>query len=143
MTIQIKYVVIVCLVTAAVSASITRYYFPQVTVQTKTVEADHSVTHNDVKTVTHEVKKPDGEVDTDITTIDSTVHTDTDTKTAQVVQLAPEKNWYVGATASITGVNFANPAYGVQVNRRILGPIFLGGTVNTKGEFGISLGMEF
>lgn len=143
MTIQLKYAAIACLVVAAVSASVTRYYFPQVTVQTKTVEADHSVTQNNVKTVTHEVKKPDGEVDTDITTIDSTVHTDTNTETKQATQIAPQKDWYIAATASITGVNFANPAYGVQVNRRILGPIFLGGTVNTKGEFGVSLGMEF
>jgi hypothetical protein len=125
------------------SAGVTRYYFPQVTVETKTVEVQKDVIRNNIVTITSTMKLPNGEVDTTTKTIDNTVHVDTDTKTSQSMQLSPQKNWFVGAEASITGINFANPAYGVFVNRRILGPFYLGGSVNTKGEFGVSVGMEF
>lgn len=143
MTIQLKYAGAACLVVAILSAGITRYYFPQVTVQTKTVEVQKDITQDNVRIVVQQVKKPDGEVDTTTTTLDNTVHVDIDTKSSQTAQLAPQKNWFVGADASITGVNFANPAYGLFINRRIAGPFYVGGAVNTKGEFGVSVGMEF
>jgi hypothetical protein len=144
MTIQLKYAGAACLIAAVLSAGLTRYYFPRVTVQTK-VEVQKDVTQDNIKTIVQTMKLPSGEIDTTSTTIDNTVHTDTQTQTDTLPQLYPDqtKNWYVGLTSSITGINFANPAYGVQVNRRILGPLFIGGTVNTHGEFGVSVGMEF
>jgi len=143
MTIQLKYAGGACIVVAIMSAGVTRYYFPQVTVETKTVEAQKDVVQDNIKTITQTMKLPSGEIDTTTTTIDNTVHTDTDTKISQQLQLTPQKNWFIGADTSITGINFANPAYGVFVNRRIIGPFYLGGSVNTKGEFGVSVGMEF
>ena len=142
MTIQIKYAGAACLVVAIMSAGITRYYFPQMTVQTKTVEVQKNVVQDNIKTIVQTMKLPNGEVDTTSMTIDNTVHTETDTKTQQI-QLSPQKNWFVGAEATITRVNFANPAYGVYVNRRIVGPFYLGASATTKGEFGVSVGMEF
>jgi len=143
MTIQLKYAGVACMIVAIMSAGITRYYFPQVTTQTKTVEVQKSVIQDNIKTIVQTIKLPNGEVDTTSTTIDNTVHTETDTKTSQQIQLAPQKNWFVGAGAIVTGVNFANPSYGVYVNRRIMGPFYLGASATTKGEFGVSVGMEF
>src|SRR5690348_9465953 len=121
---------------AVASAAVTETFFQK----TKTVEVQKDVIHNNVVTVTHTVKLPSGEIDSTTTTTDHTSRVETDNKSAPA--LSP--NWLVSgfvATDSISAL--ANPAYGVQVNRRILGPIFIGASLSTKHDVGISLGMEF
>lgn len=134
-----KAILILVLITAVTSAALTHFYFPQV--QIKTVEVERDVVHNDIQTVVVTKKLPTGEIDSTTTIVDHSNKVETDSKTTQVASIPP--NWLVVGTASVTGINFANPAYGVQVNRRILGPIFVNATVNTKGELGLGLGMEF
>lgn len=136
---SLKQVAVLLLVTATVSAALTRFYFPQV--QVKTVEVEKDVIHNNIQTVVVTKKLPSGEVDSTTTIVDHTNKVDTDNKTSEISKIPP--NWLIVGTASVTGINFANPAYGVQVNRRILGPIFINASANTKGEVGLGLGMEF
>jgi len=126
-----KSITILCIVVAIVAAGSTRY---------KTVETTRDVVHNDVQTIVKTIKLPTGEVDTTTTTTDHSVKVDTDNKTA--VQLQVAKNWLVSGVYSIS-IHTLEPSYGLQVNRRILGPIFIGANANTKGEIGLSLGMEF
>lgn len=136
---NLKQVAVLLLVTATVSAALTRFYFPQV--QVKTVKVEKDVIHNNIQTVVVTKKLPSGEVDSTTTIVDHTNKIETDNKTSEIAKIPP--NWLIVGTASVTGINFVNPAYGVQVNRRILGPIFINASANTKGEVGLGLGMEF
>lgn len=136
---NLKQVAVLLLVTATVSAALTRFYFPQV--QVKTVEVEKDVIHNNIQTVVVTKKLPSGEVDSTTTIVDHTNKVDTDNKTSEIAKIPP--NWLIVANASVTGIDFVNPAYGVQVNRRIFGPIFINASANTKGEVGLGLGMEF
>lgn len=131
-----KQVALACLLSAVVSAAVTQRFFPQ----TKTVEVEKDVTHTDVQTVTHTVTRPNGEIDSTITIVDHTQKVDTSSKTVVLAPVPP--NWLVSATAT-TGLKSIEPVYGVNVNRRILGPLFIGGLADTKGNVGVSLGMEF
>lgn len=129
-----KTVVILCVISAALAAGLTKFYFPNV----KTVEVEKQVTHKDVETVTHEVKRPDGTVDTVITTTDHSSVILTDTK--KEYNVVP--NWQISAFA-LANIKLESSDYGLQAQRRILGPIFVGGMVTSRGNIGVSLGMEF
>lgn len=108
------------------------------TPKTITVETQHDVIHNNIVTVTHTIKENDGTVDVTTTTTDHSQKIETDSKTA--VQIQP--NWLVSGTYGID-IHTLQPAYGLQVNRRILGPVFIGALLNTRGDVGLSLGFEF
>lgn len=137
MMMGLKTVLILCLISAALAAAITEQFFPK----TRTVEVQHDVIHNDIQTIVKTVKLPSGEIDSTTTIVDHTKRVDTDTRTAISATIPP--NWFVAVNANVIKTDFVTPAYGVQVNRRILGPIFVGAQLNTRGEYGLSLGMEF
>lgn len=137
MTMNAKTVMILCVVTAALSAAVTEQYFPK----TKTVEVQRDVIQNDIQTVIKTVRLPTGEVDSTTTIVDHTKRIDIDTKTTTTASIPP--NWLVSATADVPHFDLTKPAYGAQVSRRVLGPVFLGFQLNTRGEAGLSLGMEF
>lgn len=129
-----KTVAIMCLASAVVSAACTQYFFPQI----KTVEVQKEVIRNDIQTVTHTVKEPDGTTDITTTTTDHSQVTLTDTK--KEFNIVP--NWHVSAFAD-ANIKLESPEYGLNVQRRILGPIFIGASLSNKGNVGASLGMEF
>lgn len=139
MTIQYRYFFLCCLLAGGVGAAVNRYFTPQ----SKSTETSKEVTHSDVQTVTHTVTAPNGTIDTTTTVVDHSQRIDTDHKTITLTPLPP--NYLVSAKY---GIAFTSPIpmYGVQVQRRIVGPIFGGvgidfvgkdvyGTINGSIEF--------
>lgn len=133
-----KYVLVLCLISAIISAGLSRYYFPNV--QTKTVEVTRDVIKTQIQTVTHTIQLPNGQIDTTTTTNQDTSQIITDKK--QTVQLAVQKDWLISAAYN-TDIHTLLPSYGADVKRRILGPIFIGGNADISGRVGLTLGMEF
>lgn len=134
-----KIILCLCLISAVVSAAATRYYFPQIKSQTVTVEKE--VIRDNVVTVVHTVTKPDGTTDSTITTTDKTEKTIRDSSSQTVAVIPP--NWLVGGGVGFSNLSFAQPVYNFQANRRVLGPIFVGGGLTLKGDFDIHLLVEF
>jgi hypothetical protein len=134
-----KQTAILCVISAVFSVGLSRYLFPQV--QIKTVEVEKQVIHNNIQTITVTKTLPSGEIDSTTTVVDHTQKIETDSKTSTTAVIPP--NWLIVGTAQVTGIDLVNPAYGVQVNRRILGPMFINASANTKGVVGLGLGMEF
>jgi hypothetical protein len=129
-----KTIIILCLVSATAASALTHFYFPTV----KTVEVEKEVIRNNIQTVTHTVKQPNGAIDITTTTTDHSQTVLTDTKKEYNVN----RDWVISAFAE-TSIKLDSPSYGLQVQRRVLGPVFIGGLVNNKGNIGVSLGMEF
>lgn len=129
--------IILMFITMVVTAGVTRYCFPQI--QFKDVETSHEIDHNNIQVVTHTVEKPDGSKEITQTTTDNSIKVES---TKKDIEVAAPKNWMfaVGAGTDFKGTP---PTYNLQVQRRILGPFFLGGSVSTDKTVGVSLGMEF
>lgn len=120
-----------------VGAALTYWLYPRV--EYRQVVKQETVVRNDVRTVIKTVERPDGTRETVQETTDNTVRADNRTATTEKV-LA--KNWLVAATAAAQLKNL-EPVYGLHVQRRILGPFFVGALANSTGQLGLSLGMEF
>jgi hypothetical protein len=99
--------------------------------QTVTVEHEH--------TVTVVVTKPDG-TSTSTTTTDKGETAGTKTSTT-IDNVKPQ--WKVSALAGLGLNSPISTVYGGEVQRRILGPIFVGAWATTNRTGGISLGLEF
>lgn len=126
-----------CLSLCIATFIITRYYFPKI--ETNTVETTKEVIHTDIKTVVHTVTSPDGTTDTTTVTEDHTIKKDSSNKTSIVYK---QPDWLVSASVQ-SNYLLEPPAYGIQVQRRILGPFYIGALLTTKHEVGLSLGFEF
>jgi hypothetical protein len=135
---NLKYTLILCLISAITAASLTKYYFP--TVQTQTRDVVHDVTHTKIQTVTKTVKLPNGEVDTSVTTDKDIV--DSLNRIADQVTLKTPKNWQAGISYG-TDIHTLQPIYGGELKYRVLGPAFIGATINTTGYLGGTLSVEF
>lgn len=108
------------------------YYGSERPAEIRTVEKE--VVRKDVITRIVEVERPDG------TKGKVTVITDKSTEKSSKsvdVTVAP-KQWLVGAYYKVN-----NPAYGLAVNRRIIGPVFLNVSADTGLNLTVGLGMEF
>lgn len=128
---------ILLVLVAAASAGITRYCFPKV--EFKQVEVVKEVIHNDIKTIVHTITRPDGTKETVEETTDKSVKHETSSKETII---AAKNQWMfdIGARANpIDRVVF----YDLQVQRRIVGPFFLGARASTDKTVGVSIGMEF
>lgn len=132
---SLKYTLITCLISAVLAAAATKIYSPP-----KTVEVTRDVTHTEIQVVTRTVKLPSGEIDTTTTTNQDIKQVATDNKSASSPVMP--KNYLVSATYG-TDIHTLLPAYGVDVKRRILGPLFIGGNADSSGRIGLTLGMEF
>lgn len=130
-----KYTLIACVLSAVIAGVLTKIYSTP-----KTVEVTRDVTHTEIQVVTHTVKLPSGEVDTTTTTNQDIKQVDTDNKS--VPSPIIPKNWLVSGTYG-TDIHTLMPAYGVDVKRRILGLLFIGGNADSSGRIGLTLGMEF
>lgn len=142
---QIKYIALGVLVAAGLGYATGRYAQPaKVVIQTKEVVKTVTVVQHDTVTVVKEVKHPDGttETDTTITDKDKDTTSDSDTKTASetITNLKPQ--WKAGVQA---GYNFSSfqKVYGAQIDRRILGPLFIGAWGNSDHAGGVSVSIEF
>lgn len=130
----------ILLVAIAASVSVTRYFFPRI--ETQTVDVIKEVVKTDVRTITKIIEKPDGTKETIIDHTDKSV----ENKDQKHTQTTYAKNqWLVAGTVQQNLDNGLNlqPIYGVHIQRRILGPVFLGAMGSTDKRAGLSVGMEF
>ena len=126
------------LVVAALAVGVTKHYFPNV--ETKLSIQEKEVIKKDVQTIIKEVVRPDGTKETVTTIVDHSKESSSKT----LEQIVNKKNdWYVaaGAEARLSEIN--NPYYKIEVNRRIIGDVFVGATANTNGSVGLQVGFQF
>lgn len=118
------------------------YYTLPEKVVTKTVTdvKTVTVTQHDVETVV--VNKPDGTTETKIIdhSTDTTKSEDTSVSTKTIENGKP--NWKVSVQGSTKHPELQY-FYGAQVERRILGPIFVGAFGNVDKTVGLTVGLEF
>lgn len=140
-----RYYLLILVIAIVVSYAYGRYNTPvkivtKTVIETKTVE----VVHHDIQTVIKEVTKPDGTKEVTTTITDKSVdNTDTNQTVDQTKVVSNEKpQWKVNA-----GFTPHNPAlgyfYSATIERRILGPIFLGVQGNTDRNVALTVGLEF
>lgn len=132
-----KNTLILVAITAVVSAAVTRHYFPKI--QQQTVEIEKEVIKTDIRTVTRVIERPDGTKESVTEIVDRTTKRETTSKTATTFQ---RKDWVV-SLGGVAQVRHLDPVYVLQVNRRILGPFYVGGIITTDQQIGISVGLEF
>lgn len=109
---------------------------------TKVEVQEHEVVRNNVVTVTKEITKADGTKETVTTVVDKSVEKK-DKQIESIVSKPTEKQWLIGA-----GVNPLKyyETYSFKVDRRIFGPVFVGGQYirNKSDNIGLAnITMEF
>lgn len=91
-----------------------------------------------IVTRTKVVTSPDGTV---VSETDSVTDKVSDSKT--IVSNATKPQWNVSVDAGIKMSDELNRIYGVQVQRRLFGPIFAGVRASTDGTIGVVASFEF
>ena len=109
------------------------FLFPQT--KEKQVEVEKVV--KDVVTVTKIITRPDGSKEEVITVVDKTKENKTNTITKKAA------NWHVSASAKSKLWPVQIDTYTIQVEKRIIGDLFLGVTGSTDKTVGLTIGMEF
>jgi len=133
--------VLLGLLLLVVGVAIGRYVTPE-RIVTKTIIDTKIVTvvQHDTRTVT--VTKPDGT--TTIVSTDKSVDTIKQVEHESQVKVVENNKpqWKVSAQFAPKNVKYEY-FYGAQIERRILGPIFIGAFGNLDHTLGLSVGLEF
>lgn len=130
---NLKHVAILLIITVAITAAVTKYYFPNNTETTK------EIVRNDIRTIVKEITRPDGSKET------VTETTDKSTKKESHSAVTVKSQWLVGISAK-TSLKDSEIGYELSVAKRQIGPIYLMGQVGyRKNEVtaGIGLALEF
>lgn len=139
MQVTLKSVAIYTLVIVALAVSATKYMWP--TVQTQVKVEEKEVIKRDVRTVIKERTKADGTTEKETIIVDNSK----ESKERTIEQKTIKKNdWFVAGGIEARNLNqLANPIYRVEVNRRVLGDIFVGVSANTDRSVGLQVGLSF
>lgn len=136
---------LVLVIAAVVGYAFGRYVQPaRIEIRTETVTKEVETKHNNIVTTEHTVKQPDGTIITDTEIKDTSFETKKETqdvKSDTVVQNA-KPQWKVNLMSNFQ----AGPLsylYGASVERRILGPVFVGAFGNVDQKYGVTVGIEF
>jgi len=108
--------------------------------ETKIVEVEKQVVKRDVVTQIKVVTRPDG------TKEEVTLITDKTTETKDVAKTLDTKtkpDWHVSGAASVNVSDLTKQIYSATIERRVLGNVFIGATLNTSKQVGLVVGMEF
>lgn len=124
---------LVCLVIGVLAGSA---LFPKV--KEKTVETEVERVVKDVQTVIKVVTRPDGTKE-EVTTIIDKSKQSTDKTSTKIIA---KNDWHISASGSRTFTD-SSMTYTLQVERRIIGDVFLGASVNSEKQVGLTLGLEF
>lgn len=110
---------------------------------TKEVEVVKTVVQKDTKTIIKKVKSPDGTVTTEIVKEDkSNINQNTSKNKETIVN--NEKQWKATLFTSFEAIARPSEAsYAASIERRIVGPIFVGVWGSTQGNGGVSVSVEF
>ena len=160
-SIDIKYKVVIVVISLASSFAIGRYTVPEkVRIETKIVEVEKksdskeqdSNKNNHKKIVIVRVVKPDGEKQTTVTSTDeSTENKKNVEKVSSDTQIAKEdKKEVTGNQQKVTisalvggDITTRLPVYGLSITRPILGPLTVGLFGLSNGSIGASVGLTF
>lgn len=121
-----------------------RYLQPaKVEIQKEEVVKEVEVIKRDVVVRERIVRQKDGTEVTERTTEDKSTESSKKEKETKEESTVTNKkpDWRVNALGAL--VPGLVPSYGVQVERRVLGPIHVGAFGLTNSTFGISVGIEF
>ncbi len=132
-----KQLIIYTIIVAIASGAMTKYLWPNIETQIKIEEKE--VIKKDIRTIIRERTNPDGSTEKETEIIDHSKEK-RDKEFEQTI--TRKKDWYIAAGTSVNQKDLT-PVYNLQVNRRILGPFYLGGQVNTKREVSVQIGFEF
>ncbi len=138
MQVNLKYLGIYTLVVVALSVTATKRLWPTIDTQIKVEERE--VVKKDIKTIIKEQTNPDGSSTKETIIVDNSK----ESSTKKFEQITTKKNdWFVaaGAEARLNGLN--DPIYRLEVNRRILGDIYVGASGRTDGTVGLQVGFSF
>lgn len=142
---DMKYKVLLVVGVAVAGYAFGRYAQPaKVEIKTETVIKEVTVEKKNVVTEIKEIKHPDGttETDTKITDLTNTVNKNTSDSKSESTTTYSKPQWKVQALLS-TQVSQFGPVYGIDVEKRILGPISAGVWGNVDKKFGASVSIEF
>lgn len=142
MQVSLRTLAITSLIIAGASVYVTRTFWQKEIVRVEVKEKE--TVKKDIVTTIKEVKRVDGSIERSETIVDrSTENRRTNTNYEKIT--TPQKNWNVSVYADKSIENFALSAefYGVHIQRRILGPFFLGVKADTNKTIGLSIAMEF
>lgn len=129
-----KTIIVVALVAMLLGAAITRQFYTREVI--KTVE--HETIKDHIITQIREVDNKDGTKQIDTTVTDNRIAVDS--KVSTDIKNVTLPNWFISGGLQI---DRQLNTYNLHINRRILGPIFVGGFADTKGTVGVSVGFEF
>jgi hypothetical protein len=132
-----KNTIIALIVGLLLGGGLGTFLFPQI--KTKEVQVEKEVVVKDIVTVTKVITKPDGTKEEVTTTTDKTKENKQNTSTKTVAKA----NWHtsISAKSKLTPVQI--DIYTIQVEKRILGDVFIGAVISSDKTVGISLGLEF
>lgn len=144
MTNKTKVIIVVAI--AAVSYAFGRYMTPS-KIEYKTIEVVKEQEHvnKDIVVTEKEVRNKDGSVTIDRRIEDKSVETRNkeSSRMESKVVTNQKTQWKAHALVGVQKTDFANPIYGLQIERRIVGPIFVGAWGMDSKEYGVSVGLEF
>lgn len=111
--------------------------------KTETVEVEREVVRKDIVTVVKEVVRKDGTRETEtITTDKSKEKRDSSSTVTAITAVKPD--WHISVSASTARVSeISSPVYGLQIERRILGPFSAGLRVQSDRYVGLVVAYEF
>jgi hypothetical protein len=109
--------------------------------RTETVEVEKEVIRKDIQTVVREIVRPDGTRSTETVTTDKSKEK-RDSQASTTVVAPPLPNWHISASYARTLENPA-PVYGLQVEKRLLGPFSVGLRAQSDKYVGLVIGYEF
>lgn len=142
MTIAIKYLAGIVVISMIIGGAITaKFVSSREVVKTQTI--DRVVVQDHVVTVVKEIDRPDGTKEITTTADQVTNKTDNSIKSAEDLKPPELKNWMVSGGIGLDFDGTVDKVYDVNINRRILGPIFVGAWANTKSQAGLNVGFEF
>lgn len=133
---NLKLIAITLLVGLGLGTTVTKMYFPKI----QEVNIEKEVIRTDIKVVTRIIERADGTKETVIETVDKTVKKE-DKKTT-IDKTLPIK---MNKVSVIAKYDFSEKKenYGLLVERRLIGPVFVGAYGDTKRNVGLALGVEF
>jgi hypothetical protein len=132
-----KNTIIALIVGLLLGGGLGTFLFPQT--KEKIVEVEKEVVVKDVVTVTRIVTRPDGTKEELVTVTDKTK----ENKTATSTKTVSKSNWHVSASAKTKLDKLQIDIYTVQIEKRIIGDIFLGVNASTDKTVGLTIGLEF
>jgi hypothetical protein len=135
------------LILFALGAALGRYLAPEkVEVFKEEVIKEVEVVKKDVVYVEKKITRPDGTIEEERRIEDKSEterSRDQASRESKIVQSA-KPQWKVSGLVETSYLKKnSSPVYGISVERRIAGPIFVGAWSTTGSNFGVSVGLEF